>query len=78
MFYAEWNIARSNNSAHKVAGQVPLFTLVDGVLFFVNSKYRDRKQCVVTKHLRQTIIEEHHSSPNWCLCVTKWSLRKLN
>ena len=62
-FIQNGTLPESNNSARKVAAQAPLFTLVDGVLFFVNPKYRDRKQCVVPKHLRQTIMEEHHSSP---------------
>ena len=62
-FIQNGTLPESNNSARQVAAQAPLFTLVDGVLFFVNPKYRDRKQCVVPKHLRQTIMEEHHSSP---------------
>ena len=61
--YLHGTLPESNNSAHKVASQAPFFTLVDGVLFFVNPKYRDRKQCVVPRHLQQTIMEEHHSSP---------------
>ena len=61
-FIQNGKLPESNNSAHKVAAQAPLFTLVDGVFFFVNPKYHNRKQCVVPKHLTQTIMEEHHSS----------------
>ena len=62
-FIQNGTLPDNNDSARKVAAQAPLFTLVDGVLFFINPKYRDRKQCVVPRHLQQTIMEEHHSSP---------------
>ena len=62
-FIQHGTLPESNNSVCKVAAQAPFFTLVDGVLFFVNPKHRDRKQCVVPRHLQQTIMQEHHSSP---------------
>lgn len=51
------------DTAHKVVTQAPLFTLVDGILYFVNPKQHDRRQCVVPVHLRKSIMKEHHSSP---------------
>ena len=36
-------LPESNNFACKVAAQAPIFTIVDGVLFFVNSRYCDWK-----------------------------------
>ena len=46
-----------------VVAKSPLFALVNGILYFLDSKRGGRKRCVVPRHLRQSIIEENHSGP---------------
>ena len=46
-----------------IALQSPLFALVDGVLFFLDSKEEHRKRVVVPQHLREQLLQETHSSP---------------
>ena len=47
--------------ARKLAAKAQQFTLLDGIVYFLDSKRGGRKRCVVPKHLRQSIIEENHS-----------------
>ena len=49
--------------ARKLAAKAQQFTLLDGIVYFLDSKRGGRKRCVVPKHLRQSIIEENHSGP---------------
>ena len=46
--------------ARKVAMQGPLFTMIDGVLFYLDPKNRDRKRAVVPEHMRREVMEENH------------------
>ena len=62
-FLQQGKLPDNPEAARKVAAQAPLFTLADGILYFINPKQRDRRQCVVPVHLRKPIMEEHHSSP---------------
>ena len=48
--------------AHRLVSERSLFTVVDGILYFVDPKRRDRKRAVVPKQLRRRILEEAHSS----------------
>ena len=49
--------------AKRIAVQAPSFALVNGVLYFLDSKGGDRKRCVVPRQLRERIMEENHSGP---------------
>ena len=49
--------------AKKVAAQAPTFEMIDGILYFIDSKNDHRKRCVVPQKLRTQIIEENHSGP---------------
>ena len=52
----------------QVAVQAPLFAVVDEILYFVDTKQGDCKQCVVLRHLCETLMEEHHSG--WSFLMT--------
>ena len=47
----------------KVAAQAPSFTMIDNILYYLDSTKKDRKRCVVPLHLRQQVMEEYHSGP---------------
>ena len=49
--------------AKKIAAKAPLYTLINGILYFLDSKREGRRRCVVPKHLRRSIIEENHQGP---------------
>ena len=39
------------------------YYLTDGILYYEGSDMSDRRRLVVPKHLREKVMEEHHSSP---------------
>ena len=49
--------------SRKVAAQAPSFTILDNILYYLDSTKKDRKRCVVPSHLRQQVMEEYHSGP---------------
>ena len=49
--------------ARKVAAQAPLFTLIGGIEYLIDSKKNNRKRCVVPVHMRRELLEENHSGP---------------
>ena len=49
--------------ARKMALQRYLFTIVEGVLYYVDPKRDNRKRAVVPKHLQKRILEEVHAGP---------------
>ena len=50
--------------SRKIAAQAPSFTIVDNILYYLDSATKkDRKRCVVPSHLRQQVMEEYHSGP---------------
>ena len=49
--------------SRKVAAQAPSFTMIDNILYYLDSTKRDRKRCVVPLQLRQQVMEEYHSGP---------------
>ena len=51
------------NKARKVAAQAPSFSLLNGILYFVDSKNKNRKRCVVPVQMRTQLMEENHSGP---------------
>ena len=48
--------------ARRLVSERSMFTVVDGILYFVYPRRRDRKRAVVPKQLRRLILEEAHSS----------------
>ena len=46
--------------ARKVVMQEPLFTMVDGILFYLDPKNRDQKWTVVPEHMQREVMEENH------------------
>ena len=43
--------------------QASIFTLVDGVLYYLDPKREHRRRCVVPCQLRSKVMEENHSGP---------------
>ena len=62
-FLANNNLPVDPTQANKVVAQAPLFALIDGILYFIDSKKDHCKRCVVPKQMRAQIIEENHSGP---------------
>lgn len=52
-----------DTKARKLVAQAYSFTLMDGVLYFVDPRQDDRKRAVVPSQLRGEILEESHSGP---------------
>ena len=48
--------------AKAVVVQASVLTLVDNILYYVDSKQGDRQWIVVPEHLRKQIMEENHSA----------------
>ena len=46
--------------ARKISLQVSLFSMVDGVLMFVDPKRKDRKRVVAPSHLQHSIMDDNH------------------
>ena len=46
--------------ARRIATQQSLFTLVDGVLYFLDPKQEHQCRAVVPSHLQEQILEENH------------------
>ena len=47
--------------ACKIALQESLFTILDGILYYLDPKHSNRKQAVVPKQLQKQILEDAHS-----------------
>ena len=47
--------------ARKLSLQESLFTLVNGILYFIDPKHKNQKRTVVPRHLRKQILRETHS-----------------
>ena len=62
-FLSTGQLPDSDPRAQKIAAQAPSFAVVDGVLYFLDSKRGDRKRCVVPRQMRQRLLEENHSGP---------------
>ena len=51
------------DKANNVTAQAPLFSVLNGILYIVDSKNKNRKRCVVPVQMRKQLIEENHSGP---------------
>ncbi len=54
---------KAQQKARKLAAQALHFSVIENILYFVESKQDGRKRCAVPEHLRQQIMTESHSSP---------------
>ena len=55
-------LPEDSTKARKVALQESLFTIVEGILYFIDSRHQNQKRAVVPQHLRTKILQETHSS----------------
>ena len=63
MFLEKGELPLDERRARRIALQASLFTLVEGVLFYIDPKQEHRKRVVVPRHLREQLLQENHSSP---------------
>ena len=59
----ELQIDTEDVKACRVMAQELQFELIDGVLFYLDTKYPGRKRAVVPEQLREQIFKEYHSGP---------------
>ena len=62
-FLEEGVLPEDQNRARKLALQEPLFTIIDRVLYYLDSKQGHQKQVVIPRHLRQRVMKETHRGP---------------
>ena len=62
MFLEKGELPLNEKRARRIALQASLFTLVDGVLFYLDPKQEHWKRAVVPSHLREQLLQENHSS----------------
>ena len=48
--------------AQRVIAQAPLFTIVEGTLYILDKRQKDRLRIVVPDHLKQSIMKENHAA----------------
>ncbi len=51
---------KGEKRARKIAAQSSFLSLVDGILYYVDSKQGNRKRAVVPEQLRTQVMEENH------------------
>ena len=61
-FLQDETLPADTKLARRLAAQAESFTLVEGILYFLDSRRGEKKRCVVPTHLRQQVMEESHSS----------------
>lgn len=62
-FIERGRLPPEENKARKMALQRSLFTVVEGVLYYVDPKRNNRKRAVVPQHLQKRLLEETHAGP---------------
>ena len=62
-FLSQCQLPEDPQRAKKIAAQAPSFTLLDNIIYFIESKRNDQRRCVVPTHLRAGMMEENHSGP---------------
>lgn len=58
MYLSEGRLPECERKAKKTVLQASQFTLVEGVLYYLDPNRGDRKRCVVPRQLRSKIMEE--------------------
>ena len=59
-FLETGNLPDNVSQSQKIAAQALQFSLVDGILYFVDTKQQSKKQVVVPVQLRQKLLQEAH------------------
>ena len=62
-FLQDGTLPTDSKLARKLAAQAESFTLIEGILYFIDSRRGDRKRCAVPKHLRQKVMDDSHRGP---------------
>ena len=62
-FLSEGQLPSNPQQARRIAAQAPSFTLLDNIVYFIDSKRNNQRRCVVPVHLRTSLMEENHSGP---------------
>jgi len=52
LFLTDGTLPADARHCRKVVAQLPSFTMMDDILYFLDSTKQDQKQCVVPSHLR--------------------------
>jgi len=60
-FLEENELAQRDQDAHKVAAQALRFELIDGILYYVDTRPREQKRAVVPRQLCGQILKENHN-----------------
>ena len=62
-FLTKGSLPDDDKAARKIAVLATSLAVVDGILYFVDSKCDHRRQCAVPSQLRDQVMEESHSGP---------------
>ena len=62
-FIERGQLPPEEDSTQKIALQQPLFTVTEGVLYYVDLKRGNKKRAAVPKTLQWTLLEETHAGP---------------
>ena len=62
-FLQESKLPEDDACARKLAAQYSMFTIVDGVVYFIDHKSDMQRRAVVPQHLQRQIIQESHEGP---------------
>ena len=62
-FLQRGKLPTDDQRARQIVLQKPVFTMEEGMLFYLDPKQGHQRRVVVPRHLRQQLLVEHHSSP---------------
>ena len=62
-FLKDGKLPHDGTQAHKIVAQAPHYSLVSGILYYVDPRKRNYKQAVVPQHLRKLVMEKTHGGP---------------
>ena len=62
-FLKDGKLPTNKAQAHKVAAQAPHYSLVSGILYYIDPKKRSCKRAVLPQHLQKTVMAEAHGGP---------------
>ena len=59
-FLENQELLSDDRQARKIASQLFLFAVLDGILYYIDHKRNHQRRVVVPKHLKERILEETH------------------
>ena len=62
-FQKDGKLPDNEARAHKIAAQAPHYSLVSGILYYIDPRKRSCEQTVLPQHLQKTVIAETHGRP---------------